>query len=92
LLYKEALHNAVRHAAARNVYVTLQLTDEQLRLHIADDGKGFDLVNVPAGSNGLASMRQRATDMGGVLSITSAPGRGTSCTFELALQEEVIGH
>jgi signal transduction histidine kinase len=92
LLYKEALHNAVRHAAARNIYVTLHLTDDQLRLHVADDGVGFAIAHVPAGSNGLASMHQRAADMGGSLSITSEPGRGTSCMLAVALQEaEAIG-
>jgi signal transduction histidine kinase len=87
LLCKEALHNVVRHAAANRVVVTLRLTDEQLYLHVTDDGVGFDPANVPVGSNGIASMRQRAADMGGSLLITSEPGRGTSCLLEVALQE-----
>ncbi|CCH01459.1 Sensor histidine kinase liaS [Fibrella aestuarina BUZ 2] len=83
LIHKELLHNVLRHAKASNVDVCLQLTNQQLCLRVTDDGIGFDPANVPAQSNGLASLHQRASDLGGTLTIHSKPGRGTTCTFAM---------
>lgn len=90
LIHKELLHNVVRHAAARSVYVSLTITDTYLRLLVSDDGVGFTLTHVPADSNGLSGLRQRAVDLGGELLIQTKPGRGTTCTFEVALQPEPV--
>lgn len=83
LIHKELLHNILRHARAEHVYVRLQLVEERLCLWVTDDGIGFDPAHVPAQSNGLASLRQRASDLGGTLTIQSAPGRGTTCTVDM---------
>ncbi|MEZ0610185.1 histidine kinase [Fibrella sp. WM1] len=83
LIHKELLHNVLRHARASSVTVRLQLTDHHLCLRVIDDGIGFDPANVPAQSNGLASLRQRANDLGGTLTIHSELGQGTTCTFDM---------
>jgi signal transduction histidine kinase len=79
---EEALHNALRHAAAGTVRVSLSATlDGLVTLSVTDDGSGFD-IDVPpraaARRLGLASMRERARAAGGTLSVLSAPGRGTT--------------
>ena len=73
---QEALHNALRHSGASVVSVTLSRTRSRVILEVADDGTGFD-PGLASGGLGLASMRERAAAVGGVLRVTSAPGAGT---------------
>ncbi|WP_033222794.1 GAF domain-containing sensor histidine kinase [Kitasatospora phosalacinea] len=83
---QEALHNALRHAGAGTVAVTLTGTaDRGARLTVRDDGRGFDPESVRrAGRHlGLVSMRDRAAAVGGRLSLESAPGRGTLVEMEV---------
>jgi signal transduction histidine kinase len=67
---QEALHNALRHAAASTVGVRLARTAHRVTLDIEDDGHGF-APEAPSGGVGLASMRQRAANVGGALTIRS---------------------
>ena len=70
---REAVSNAVRHAHARTLTVTVRVEDE-LTCEIADDGCGMPRdVN----ASGLKNLRSRAEDLGGTLQITDAPGGGT---------------
>jgi signal transduction histidine kinase len=83
---QEALHNALRHSHARQVQVTLRGTATRgARLTVSDDGQGFDPESVRrAGRHlGLVSMRDRAQTVGGHLTLTSAPGRGTVIELEV---------
>jgi len=76
---EEALNNALKHAAAATVTVRLCLEADMVVLEIADDGRGFDPdVAARGGGMGLINMRERARQIGGCLSIVSAPGRGTT--------------
>lgn len=77
LVYKEALHNAVKHSGATHVDITIEARERMLEFHIQDNGCGFDPAKVAAG-NGLDNMRARAGQMGGTLKIQSGPGKGTS--------------
>ena len=53
-------------------------------LTIRDDGKGFDpAIMREAGHYGLAGMERRATDLGGTMSVTSAPAAGTTLVFNI---------
>ncbi len=75
---QEALTNAIRHAQAQNVFLELRFDAEQVRLCIQDDGQGFNPQHQQEGGGfGLIGMRQRAERIGGQLTITSQPGRGT---------------
>jgi signal transduction histidine kinase len=67
---QEALRNALRHSGASKVSVRLSRTPRRVRLDISDDGHGF-VAEVPSGGVGLASMRERASAVGGTLSIRS---------------------
>ncbi|WP_295656743.1 sensor histidine kinase [uncultured Nocardioides sp.] len=73
---QEAMANAVRHAGADLVEVELLQDAEGLRLLVSDDGRGFD-QQVAAPGVGLASMRERAAELGGSFSVSSSPGGGT---------------
>ena len=80
----EALTNALRHASARSVEVSLD-TGDPVRLIVADDGSGFDLPATLRDSHrlGLTSMRERAEALGGTLEIVTAPGAGTRVELEV---------
>jgi signal transduction histidine kinase len=76
---QEALNNALRHAEANAVTVTIRFDDEALSLKVADDGQGFDPEAVRGGGGlGLVSMAERAAQLGGELTIDAVPGQGTS--------------
>jgi signal transduction histidine kinase len=67
---QEALHNALRHAGASAVRVTMKRTARRVVLEVADDGHGF-AAGLPSSGMGLASMRERAAAAGGALAIRS---------------------
>ena len=83
LAFKEAVHNAARHAGASAVRVTLSLTDDQLELTVGDDGRGFEPAAAAQG-HGLANMARRLAELGGRCTIVSSPGAG--CTVRLAVR------
>ncbi|MEU6407906.1 GAF domain-containing sensor histidine kinase [Microbispora sp. NPDC046933] len=83
---QEALHNAVRHAGATRIDVRLAYDDAGLVLEVRDDGAGFDSAGLHGGGVhglGLLSMSDRAQAVGGTLSVSSAPGRGTTVRLEV---------
>ena len=88
LIAQEAVTNAGRHAQADHVTVSLNRRNGEIRLRVADDGKGFGDVWPLAGDTGhigLSSMRERAEMVNGSLTIDSG-GRGTVVTVRLPLQ------
>ncbi len=78
----EALTNVVRHANARTCRVQLTQAD-RVELTISDDGRG--LPSDAAAGVGLISMRERAAELGGECTVTSAPGEGTKVRVWLPL-------
>ena len=78
-----AVSNAVQHSGASRVRITLTYEPEEIRLDVVDNGVGFDVAaqaNKPAGLGhlGLDAMRSRAAELGGELTIESAPGGPTA--------------
>lgn len=69
----EALTNAVKHARASSVTVTVHITESQLEMEIADDGVG----GVTSGGQGLANIVDRVSALDGEVTIDSEPGQGT---------------
>ena len=92
-IVQEAINNAKRHAAARNVWITMGTTSDILTVQIRDDGRGFDVATVAQnyerrGSFGLLNMRERARLVEGHLGIQSStepPDRGTTITLSVPL-------
>jgi two-component system sensor histidine kinase UhpB len=92
-IIQEALTNAVKHSAAKHIWVGLRLVDSGLCVTIRDDGMGFDVA--AAGDRamrgdriGLLNMRERATRVGGKLDIASSPEHGTEVRATLPIQIE----
>ncbi len=83
----EALNNALKHASATSVQITIQGEPNQVRLEVADNGAGFDPTQVNSGGLGLASMKERARRISGELQIESAPAQGTRVILTVALKE-----
>src|SRR5690606_10143257 len=77
---QEALTNIARHAGASRAEVEVEFEDDaedaRLLLRVSDDGRGFD-ASLPGGL-GLVTMRERATQLGGSVTITARPGGGTA--------------
>ncbi|MFF3624095.1 GAF domain-containing sensor histidine kinase [Streptomyces sp. NPDC002467] len=83
---QEALHNALRHSGADRVEVTLARTPGGgAVLKVLDTGKGFapQAVRRAGRHLGLVSMRDRASGVGGRLTVNSEPGRGTTIEMEV---------
>jgi signal transduction histidine kinase/streptogramin lyase len=76
---QEAVANAVRHAQASEIHVSLTYDDRSLSLRIRDDGQGFDLDGAGrrVGHWGLRNMQERAQKIGAEWKVASAAGRGT---------------
>ncbi|MEU7278896.1 sensor histidine kinase [Streptomyces sp. NPDC045431] len=83
-----ALANVREHAGATSAALTLTYLDDQVVLDIADDGRGFDPAAVRKGlrGHGLPAIRARAEQLGGTLTIESAPGEGTVLSVSIPLE------
>ena len=95
---QEALHNVEKHAAATNVVLTLSYLPDAVILDVYDNGHGFDLVGQAGrgsrqglGGFGLQGMHERVTELGGSLSIESAPNVGTTITVALPIVGRAVG-
>jgi signal transduction histidine kinase len=76
-MYQESLTNVARHSNANKVVVNLSIIDDEIRLSITDNGKGFDTSLTSKKTLGLLGMRERAAMLGGKMDIISEPGKGT---------------
>jgi PAS domain S-box-containing protein len=85
---QEALNNAVKHAVATVITVLIELDDTGVRLEITDNGAGFDPAKIDGhGGLGLTSMRERAENLGGTMTVRSAPDQGTTVKVRLTFDE-----
>jgi signal transduction histidine kinase len=86
---QEALTNALKHARAENILISLDMTSQEYRVTISDDGRGFDAnpAHPPGPPHfGLIGMRERASRIGADLTITSRPGHGCTVAVILPIQ------
>lgn len=90
LIGREALANAFRHSAARNIEAEVTYGDRCLQLRIRDDGRGIGGTVLDAGGRpghfGLVGMRERAKRLGGNLDVWSKPGAGTEVDLRVPAQ------
>jgi signal transduction histidine kinase len=82
-IVQEGLANARKHAGAQHAWVQIFQRGGERFVVLRDDGAGFEVVEGGAGQ-GLRNMRERATSIGGALTLRSAPGYGTA--LEVALR------
>ena len=76
-IVQESLRNVWKHAQATHVEVQLAKNDDQLELSIADNGRGFDLAQIPPDRFGLEGIRARAQVLGASVLFDTAPNHGT---------------
>lgn len=79
-IFKEVLHNLVRHSNAGNVMITVRRTENNFQFQVQDNGVGFRPEDRTSG-NGMKNMKRRATEIGGQLIVESGAGRGTTITL-----------
>ncbi|MCL7454234.1 MAG: GAF domain-containing protein [Anaerolineae bacterium] len=85
-IIQEALNNSLKHSAATAVTVSMKDVAEQVEVRVTDNGVGFDLQgHVSDKGLGLATMRERADELGSELHIQSAPGEGTCVILRIPL-------
>ena len=71
LVAKEALHNALKHAAATSITLSMNMDEQLLHFYVIDNGRGFDLSRPKVSANGLRNMQRRMKDIGGFFDISS---------------------
>jgi signal transduction histidine kinase len=76
-IIQEALANVRKHSGASRVRVMVRSLEGELRVSVEDDGKGFEMERIPAGTYGLRIMQERAISVGGAITISSSQDRGT---------------
>ena len=79
---QEALNNALKHASATAITVRLEQDEPFIELEVSDNGIGFEREAIVEGI-GIASMQERAKQLGGDLIIASTPGMGTSIRVKI---------
>jgi signal transduction histidine kinase len=84
---REGVMNALKHAQATNVWITVKSVGEEVELVLRDDGVGFDTeAPAPEGHYGLTMMRERALVAGGTIEMVSALDQGTTITVRIPTQ------
>lgn len=88
---REGLMNALKHAQASDMWISVREVDDQIELQLRDNGAGFDMsLPGPEGHFGMAMMKERAEVGGGKFQVRSALGEGTTITvrFPTALLQK----
>ena len=88
---RELVINAIRHGNATAVRVAGSLDPDVLRCSVTDNGSGFDPETAPGvlqGHFGIQGMRERIDELGGTLTLDSAPGKGAKATITIPLPKE----
>lgn len=85
MVIKEALNNAVKHAAASQVQFGFSYDANRLKAEVSDNGKGFCQDATVKASDGLENMRRRMLAIGGELNIKSASCQGTAVQLQVLL-------
>ncbi len=84
-IIQEQTKNIIKYSKAKNVEISVQCCSDQIRLEIADDGKGFDPQTTRRGL-GLSNIYERTRLYNGKVLLTSAPGKGCSIIVNLPFE------
>ena len=77
LAVKEALNNAVKHSEATEIRFCVSCSDQELRVEVEDNGRGFDVEHAEGAGNGLRNLSRRLEAVGGWAEVSSVAGKGT---------------
>jgi signal transduction histidine kinase len=87
-IVQEALNNTLKHASATCVTVHIHVQHGQLGLEVIDNGRGFDHDGMSyTGGLGLVSMKERAEKLGGLFTVLSKPGEGTTIKVSVKIPQ-----
>jgi signal transduction histidine kinase len=92
-IIQEAVNNAVRHAHAHDLVVSIHFLDDAARVSVVDDGRGFDQDRDDLASGrhlGILSMRERAHLLDGRCEVRSTPGQGTTVEATIPLSRVAL--
>jgi PAS domain S-box-containing protein len=78
---QEALNNAIKHAHATHVSISLKVVGDELQLRVVDNGVGFEREQLNKGQLGMDIIRERAAAIGATLDLQGAPGQGVQVTL-----------
>jgi signal transduction histidine kinase len=84
---QEAMHNINKHARAKNVNITFSFMEDIFVMDIADDGLGFEPSKIKNGF-GMKTMRDRAEELSGTLTVESEQGIGTAIAVSIPISDE----
>lgn len=84
---REALTNVAKHAGVAAADIRIRAVAGDLTVEVVDQGRGLDLAGTHQGIGLVRSIRQRITDVGGRVEITSAPRQGTSVRLLIPLED-----
>ena len=87
MIAKETLNNAVKYSDASKVGITFKEKRSLLEMHIRDDGKGYN-TSIQHSGNGIKNMRVRSEEIGAILQIETAPGKGVSLLLSLTVEKK----
>lgn len=76
-IVQEAIQNAIKHAQAKDIHISIKGDGQALYIHVDDDGKGFSPGATLTGM-GLLNMKHRTTLLGGTIQWQVVPNAGTS--------------
>lgn len=82
---REAMSNVVRHSGAGSMTVRLRVSDDAVLLEVSDDGSGFDVESAEGRGNGMVNLRSRAEALGGMLTIESHLGEGSTVRLQVPI-------
>ncbi|ALD20002.1 PAS domain S-box protein [Hymenobacter sp. DG25A] len=89
-IVQELLNNVMKHAQAREAFVSVAREDNYVYVSVEDDGVGFDTSTPRAGHGiGLAGIRTRVALLGGTFNIHSRLGQGTTISLTLPVLEDM---
>lgn len=83
MVVKEALNNAIKHAAPQEIRLGLDVTENEISIIVADNGAGFRLDRAAGVGNGLENMQKRMNAIGGGVAFSTQLGQGTSVRFHI---------
>ena len=85
LAIKESFNNALKHSRAKEIWLRLELREDEVCISVKDNGRGFDPEKVAAGGNGLENMKARLAECDGRLFFYSSAEHGTEIKFVFPL-------
>lgn len=83
-IIEEAVTNSAVHSGTDYIDVAIHRDGDSLTARVSDYGTGFRYAHKKSGHIGIASMRERAAEIGGLLTLTSVPDKGTTVTLHVS--------